>query len=62
MFLMFTVLIILQGYGIASQVMARDYYSVVNGEGTVERPNTAKIGVDKMVSTSLGTESHRLVY
>jgi hypothetical protein len=39
------------GYGIASQVMARDYQSVMNGEGSVERPNTAKIGVDNMVRT-----------
>lgn len=37
------------GYGIASQVMARDYYSILNGEGTVERPNSIAIGVDSMV-------------
>lgn len=37
------------GYGIASQVMARDYYGVINGEGTVDRPNSVRIGVDSMV-------------
>lgn len=37
------------GYGIASQTLARDYYSVTGGEGTVERPNAARIGVDSMV-------------
>lgn len=46
------------GYGIASQVMARDYQSVMNGEGSVERPNTAKIGVDNMVSSLLLSDSN----
>jgi alkaline phosphatase len=40
------------GYGIASQVMARDYFSIINGEGTVARPNSAAIGVDSMVGAS----------
>lgn len=37
------------GYGGASQVLARDYYSLMNDVGTVERPSTAQIGVDSMV-------------
>lgn len=37
------------GYGIASQTLARDYYSLTDGEGTVEQPNAARIGVDSMV-------------
>lgn len=37
------------GYGVASQTMARDYYGILNGEGTVERPNSISIGVDSMV-------------
>lgn len=37
------------GYGTASQVMGRDYYSILNGEGTVDRPNSIAIGVDSMV-------------
>jgi alkaline phosphatase len=37
------------GFGIASQTMARDYYSITNGEGTVERPNSIAIGIDSMV-------------
>ncbi|KAK0392011.1 hypothetical protein NLU13_1509 [Sarocladium strictum] len=45
------------GYGIASQVMARDYQSVMNGAGSVERPNTAKIGVDNMVLGTVRTQA-----
>lgn len=37
------------GYGIASQTLARDYYSLTDGEGTVSRPNAAQIGVDSLV-------------
>lgn len=37
--------------------MARDYQSVMNGEGTVERPNTAKIGVDNMVRIKISIET-----
>lgn len=37
------------GYGVASQTMARDYYSIINGEGSTARPNSAAIGVDTMV-------------
>lgn len=38
------------GYGVASQTLARDYYNIINGEGTSARPNSAQIGVDSMVS------------
>lgn len=37
------------GYGTASQVMARDYYSIINGEGTSAAPNSAQIGADSIV-------------
>lgn len=37
------------GYGVASQVLARDFLSLTDGDGTVERPNSAQIGVDSMV-------------
>lgn len=45
------------GYGIASQVMARDFYSIINGEGTVDRPNSIAIGVDSMIIGSIRTQS-----
>lgn len=41
--------IVPDGYGISSQVLARDFYSITNGEGTVARPNTAALGVDNIV-------------
>ena len=40
------------GYGIASQVLARDYYSLTEGDAEVEHPNAAQIGVDSMVCNS----------
>lgn len=39
------------GYGIASQVLARDFYSLTEGDATTGRPNAAQIGVDSMVSS-----------
>lgn len=43
------VYVVPDGFGTASQVMARDFQNIVNGEGTVERPNAAIIGADSMV-------------
>lgn len=37
------------GYGPVSQTMARDYESITTGKSTLGRPNSAQIGVDKMV-------------
>jgi alkaline phosphatase len=41
------------GYGIASQVLARDFYSLTEGEATTGRPNSAQIGVDSMVRATV---------
>jgi alkaline phosphatase len=45
------------GYGVASQVLARDFYSVTSGEGTVQRPNTAALGVDTIIVGSVKTQA-----
>ncbi|KAH7311485.1 putative alkaline phosphatase [Stachybotrys elegans] len=45
------------GYGVASQVLARDYYSITNGEGTVARPDTSALGVDTMIVGSVKTQA-----
>ncbi|KEY74451.1 hypothetical protein S7711_04489 [Stachybotrys chartarum IBT 7711] len=45
------------GYGVASQVLARDFYSITSGEGTVARPNTAALGVDTIVVGSVKTQA-----
>lgn len=37
------------GYGPTSQTMARDYESITTGQSTPGKPNSAQIGVDKMV-------------
>lgn len=51
------------GYGIASQTLARDYYSIINGEGTAARPNSAQIGVDSMVPyLRMTTNSSQFTY
>ncbi|KAK7222736.1 hypothetical protein V2G26_010739 [Clonostachys chloroleuca] len=49
--------IVPDGYGISSQVLARDFYSITNGEGTVARPNTAALGVDNIVIGSVKTQA-----
>ena len=41
------------GYGPASQTMARDYYSMIHGQSTKEAPNSEPIGVENMVRKSL---------
>lgn len=38
------------GYGPTSQTLARDYESITTGKSTPGKPNSAMIGVDKMVS------------
>jgi alkaline phosphatase len=43
------------GYGIASQVLARDFYSLTEGDATTGRPNAAQIGVDSMMIGSVRT-------
>ncbi|KAI9150698.1 Repressible alkaline phosphatase [Paramyrothecium foliicola] len=45
------------GYGVNSQVLARDFYSITGGEGTVARPNTAALGVDTIVVGSVKTQA-----
>lgn len=40
------------GFGPASQTLARDYLNIINGNGTAARPNSAAIGADSIVSTS----------
>lgn len=37
------------GFGAASQTLARDYFSIINGKGTAARPNSAEIGADSIV-------------
>ncbi|CAG9990713.1 unnamed protein product [Clonostachys byssicola] len=49
--------IVPDGYGISSQVLARDFYSITNGEGTVAQPNTAALGVDNIVIGSVKTQA-----
>lgn len=46
------------GYGVASQTLARDYYSITEGNATVGHPNAAQIGVDSIVRT--GVEAARV--
>lgn len=41
--------IVPDGYGAASQVLARDYVSILNGDGSVERPNSQQLGADPLV-------------
>lgn len=38
------------GYGAASQTLARDYYNLMNGIGDVSHPQSSPIGVDPLVS------------
>lgn len=37
------------GFGPASQTLARDYFNIINGNGTAARPNSAEIGADSIV-------------
>ncbi|VUC27698.1 unnamed protein product [Clonostachys rosea] len=45
------------GYGVPSQVFARDFYSITNGQGTVARPDTAALGVDSIVIGTVKTQA-----
>ncbi|KAK5996002.1 Repressible alkaline phosphatase [Cladobotryum mycophilum] len=45
------------GYGVASQVLARDYSSLIDGLSTKERPDSEKLGVDSMVIGTVRTHS-----
>ncbi|SPO07155.1 related to alkaline phosphatase [Cephalotrichum gorgonifer] len=49
--------IVPDGYGVASQVLARDYVALKNGDGTVNRPNSPQIGADRLVIGSVRTQS-----
>lgn len=41
--------IVPDGYGTASQVLARDFVSIRDGHGTVDRPSTQQLGADRLV-------------
>ncbi|ATY66514.1 Alkaline phosphatase-alpha beta alpha [Cordyceps militaris] len=45
------------GYGPVSQTMARDYESITTGKSTLGRPNSAQIGVDKMLIGTVRTQA-----
>ncbi|OAA39333.1 Alkaline phosphatase-like, alpha/beta/alpha [Beauveria brongniartii RCEF 3172] len=45
------------GYGQASQSMARDFESIISGQSTVKKPNSTQIGVDTMVIGSVRTQA-----
>lgn len=45
--------IVPDGYGAASQVLARDYVAIQNGDGSVDRPNSLQLGADPLVRLSL---------
>lgn len=44
--------IVPDGYGVASQVLARDYVALLNGNGTLEHPNSPQLGADPLVRLS----------
>lgn len=41
--------IVPDGYGVASQVLARDYQAIRNGHGHALRPNSPQLGADPLV-------------
>ncbi|MBE3044491.1 hypothetical protein IMZ48_18370 [Candidatus Bathyarchaeota archaeon] len=41
--------IVPDGYGVASQVLARDFVSIRDGDGTTARPATKQLGADPLV-------------
>lgn len=41
--------IVPDGYGTASQALARDYVSIQNNKGTADRPRTVQLGADPLV-------------
>ncbi|KAJ6784798.1 hypothetical protein PWT90_08268 [Aphanocladium album] len=45
------------GYGPTSQTMARDFESITTGQSTPGKPNSAQIGVDKMVIGTVRTQA-----
>ena len=45
--------IVPDGYGTASQALARDYVSIQENKGTVNRPRTVQLGADLLVSLFL---------
>ena len=45
--------IVPDGYGTASQALARDYVSIQDNKGTADRPGTVQLGADPLVSLLL---------
>lgn len=48
------------GYGVASQGLARDYMSLAKKVGTLNRPHTAQLEIDTMVSIAASPDAWSL--
>ena len=50
--------IVPDGYGVASQVLARDYQAILHGHGHALRPNSPQLGADPLVIPAPFASSH----